>query len=151
MNAKEFAEKIGVNEKTVRNMIKRGDLKAIKVGKSYNIDEEQAREMILSNRLDSQIGTTLGSLSASLSMLEKDKQDIFNNIFESFMEFDSKEDKAVTMAKFDKSNILEDLAKYEILNKEILNLKKTIKFISDKYKNERQLMLTQLLDELNNK
>ena len=146
-----FAEKIGVNEKTVRNMIKRGDLKAIKVGKSYNIDEEQAREMILSNRLDSQIGTTLGSLSASLSMLEKDKQDIFNNIFESFMEFDSKEDKAVTMAKFDKSNILEDLAKYEILNKEILNLKKTIKFISDKYKNERQLMLTQLLDELNNK
>ena len=106
MNAKEFAEKIGVNEKTVRNMIKRGDLKAIKVGKSYNIDEEQAREMILSNRLDSQIGTTLGSLSASLSMLEKDKQDIFNNIFESFMEFDSKEDKAVTMAKFDKSNIL---------------------------------------------
>ena len=151
MNAKEFAEKIGVNEKTVRNMIKRGDLKAIKVGKSYNIDEEQAREMILSNRLDSQIGTTLGSLSASLSMLEKDKQDIFNNIFESFMEFDSKEDKAVTMAKFDKSNILEDLAKYEILNKEILNLKKTIKFISDKYKNERQLMLTLLLDELNNK
>ncbi len=151
MNAKEFAEKIGVNEKTVRNMIKRGDLKAIKVGKSYNIDEEQAKEMILSNRLDSQIGTTLGSLSASLSMLEKDKQDIFNNIFESFMEFDSKEDKAVTMAKFDKSNILEDLAKYEILNKEILNLKKTIKFISDKYKNERQLMLTQLLDELNNK
>ena len=151
MNAKEFAEKIGVNEKTVRNMIMRGDLKAIKVGKSYNIDEEQAREMILSNRLDSQIGTTLGSLSASLSMLEKDKQDIFNNIFESFMEFDSKEDKAVTMAKFDKSNILEDLAKYEILNKEILNLKKTIKFISDKYKNERQLMLTQLLDELNNK
>ena len=101
--------------------------------------------------LDSQIGTTLGSLSASLSMLEKDKQDIFNNIFESFMEFDSKEDKAVTMAKFDKSNILEDLAKYEILNKEILNLKKTIKFISDKYKNERQLMLTQLSDELNNK
>lgn len=151
MNAKEFAEKIGVNEKTVRNMIKRGDLKAIKVGKSYNIDEEQAKEMILSNMLDSQIGTTLGSLSASLSMLEKDKQDIFNNIFESFMEFDSKEDKAVTMAKFDKSNILEDLAKYEILNKEILNLKKTIKFISDKYKNERQLMLTQLLDELNNK
>lgn len=151
MNAKEFAEKIGVNEKTVRNMIKRGDLKAIKVGKSYNIDEEQAKEMILSNRLDSQIGTTLGSLSASLSMLEKDKQDIFNNIFESFMEFDSKEDKAVTMAKFDKSNILEDLAKYEILNKEILNLKKTIKFISDKYKNERQLMLTQLSDELNNK
>lgn len=151
MNAKEFAEKIGVNEKTVRNMIKRGDLKAIKVGKSYNIDEEQAKEMILSNMLDSQIGTTLGSLSASLSMLEKDKQDIFNNIFESFMEFDSKEDKAVTMAKFDKSNILEDLAKYEILNKEILNLKKTIKFISDKYKNERQLMLTQLSDELNNK
>jgi len=151
LNAKEFAEKIGVNEKTVRNMIKRGDLKAIKVGKSYNIDEEQAKEMILSNMLDSQIGTTLGSLSASLSMLEKDKQDIFNNIFESFMEFDSKEDKAVTMAKFDKSNILEDLAKYEILNKEILNLKKTIKFISDKYKNERQLMLTQLSDELNNK
>ena len=46
MNAKEFAEKIGVNEKTVRNMIKRGDLKAIKVGKSYNIDEEQAKEII---------------------------------------------------------------------------------------------------------
>lgn len=150
MNAKEFAEKIGVNEKTVRNMIKRGDLKATKVGKSYNINEDQAKEMILSNMLDSHIGTTVGTLSASLAMLEKDKQDIFNNIFESFMEFDTKEDKAITMAKFDKSNILDDLAKYETLNKEISNLKKTIKFISDKYKDERQLMLTKLSDELNN-
>lgn len=147
MNAKEFAQKIGVNEKTVRNMIKRGDLKATKVGKSFNIDEEQAKEMILSSMLDSRIGSTLGTFNASLAMLEKDKQDIFEDIFKSFSEFDSNEDRAITIDKFDKSNVIEKIAMYDVINKEISNLKKTIKFISSKYQEDKKVMLNKLSEE----
>ena len=46
MNAKELANKLGVHYNTIYKKIKEGDLKANKVGKSYEVDDIDAYDLI---------------------------------------------------------------------------------------------------------
>lgn len=51
MNAKELAKAVGVHHNTIYNMIKKGELKAEKKNKTYEVDENQAQKLIESKRL----------------------------------------------------------------------------------------------------
>ena len=48
----EVAERLNLSEKTIRNLIDSGDLKAYKFGRVYRISEEQLNNFIKQSRTD---------------------------------------------------------------------------------------------------
>lgn len=48
----EVAEKLNLSEKTIRNLIDSGELKAFKFGRVYRISEEQLNNFINQSRTD---------------------------------------------------------------------------------------------------
>lgn len=48
----EVAERLNLSEKTIRNLIDSGDLKAYKFGRVYRISEEQLNNFINQSRTD---------------------------------------------------------------------------------------------------
>lgn len=77
MNAKELADATGLHENTIRNMIKRGELKAKKCGKYFIIDEEQAKALIFSRRAINDNQDKIASTYELLNIMEIRKKELF--------------------------------------------------------------------------
>ncbi len=118
MNAKELAEKSGMHENTIRNMIKRGELRAVKSGKSYEIEEGQAQKLIVSNMVKTKVGENIGSLDSQILSKKTEMSNLLLNI-------KSEIEKDTEPLSFNS----ELFVKYISLEEEVINLEKTRRYI----------------------
>ena len=118
MNAKELAEKSGMHENTIRNMIKRGELRAEKSGKSYEIEEKQAQELIVSNMVKAKVGENIGNLDSQIFLKKKEMNDLLINIKN---EIEKNKEPLIFNSEL--------FVNYIKLEEEVLNLEKTKRYI----------------------
>lgn len=84
MNAKELSELSGLHENTIRNMIKRGDLKAEKKGRFYEIDPLEAEGIILGRKYLSKKQDAISDTHYIVQQLELEKKEIFKTVISMF-------------------------------------------------------------------
>lgn len=77
MNAKELAEKMGVHYNTIRKKIDKGELKATKKGRSYEIDDEQAFKLIREKKYKLSSNEILFSMDIILNFLREEERECF--------------------------------------------------------------------------
>ena len=80
MNAKELAEATGLHENTIRNMLKRGELKAKKCGKYFIIDERQAKDLIFSKKIETENQNKIVETYELIELLEIRKKELFKGL-----------------------------------------------------------------------
>lgn len=78
MNARTLADKLGKHPNTIYKDIKSGKIKATKVGKSYEIDEQVAHHMIVRHIYDKADGVTDQVMSSVIDELEEEKRRSFS-------------------------------------------------------------------------
>lgn len=136
MNAKELAQRIGVHENTIRNMIRDGRLKAEKKGKSYEVDKEQAQELIIRHLYKLRIAELLGSSEGTIMRKRFEMKEILIKIKKSI-----NEDDEFLVLKYN-SDLM---TKYLELEKEVIALEKGKKFILEKSKSGEELVINELM------
>lgn len=78
MNAKTLADKLGKHPNTIYKDIKSGKIKATKVGKSYEVDDIVAHNMIVRHIYDKSSGVTDQVMNTLIEKLEEEKRRSFS-------------------------------------------------------------------------
>lgn len=87
MNAKELAKAVGVHHNTIYNMIKKGELKAEKKNKTYEVDEDQAQKLITSKRLLKAEENASTGVDEVITLIKENQRQTFLKIIEYCMSF----------------------------------------------------------------
>lgn len=78
MNARELADKLGKHPNTIYKGIKNGEIKATRVGKSYEVDERVAHDMIVEQIYNKSDSVTNQVMSSLINELEEEKRRCFS-------------------------------------------------------------------------
>ena len=111
MNAKELAKAVGVHHNTIYNMIKKGELKAEKKNKTYEVDEKQAQKLIASKRLLKAEENASTGVDEVITLMKENQRQTFLKIIKSINDFNDTFNKIVNNSKDGDMPMLDELLK----------------------------------------